>query len=230
MKKGMVLIIIAISIIGGACQQKSSNDIGDTPIYQRYKVEFSGSEDIKAFAHFSENKDSDYKAIELENEQEITVNHQKMNYNDIDEQEDFSYSYSAILGKNVKTVTFVFVRKKDKIYTNTVTSDLIQPISLPTGLNSITSGQPFTWEGAPATATNEVLAELTKDSGDSYSLYNATIDNTTKSITFHDVPTGGNYTLTIKRWKEIPTQEDDLPAKGKIEVYYYETQTGITVE
>lgn len=224
------LITIAMAIISGACQQKSSNDIGTTPIYQRYKVEFAKTQDVKAFAHFSENKDSDYKAIELEGDQRITVNHKSMAYNDIDEQEDFSYSYSAILGKEIKNVTFIFVRQKNKIYTNTVNSDDIKPIGLPAGINSITPGQAFVWEGDPATEAYEVSVELTRNTSTSSELYNALIDNSAQSAVFNDVPTGKDYTLTIKRRKEIPTQEDDLPAKGKFEVYYYETRTGIEVK
>lgn len=230
MMKGIGFIWGMIALGLGACQQTSSNDIGNTPVYQRYKVEFSANQDVKAFAHFSENKDSDYKAIELEGEQKITVNNREMAYNDIDEQEDFSYSYSAILGKNVNTVTFVFVRRKGRVFKNTVSSDIVKPIGIPEGLSSITSEVAITWEGDPATETNEVSAELTKDSGNRYDLYNGVVDNAAKTIFFRDVPAGENYTLTIKRLKEVPTQEDDLPAKGKFEVYYYETKTGIRVK
>lgn len=227
--KKIELIIIVIAFAFGACEEKSSDEIGSTPIYQRYKVEFSEKQDVKAFAHFSENKDSDYKSVELIGDQKISVNNRKMAYNDIDEQEDFSYSYSAILGKGIKIVTFVFVRGKDKIYTNTVYSDMIKPIGLPASLTHIISGQAFSWEGDTGTEPYEISAELVKDSDNQYALYNARIDNSTKSIVFHDVPAGKNYTLTIKRLKEIPTQENDLPAKGKFEVYYYETRTGIEV-
>ena len=34
----------------------------------------------------------------------------------------------------------------------------------------------------------------------------------------------------IKRLKEIPTQENDLPAKGKIQVFYYAIKSGIQVD
>lgn len=230
MMKTIGVLIFAVMILLSACQQTSSNDIGSTPVYQRYKVEFSADREVKAFAHFSENKDSDYKDIELEGEQKITVNNHSMAYNDIDEQEDFSYSYSAVLGKGIKTVTFVFVRRKGTVYTNTVTADIIEPIAIPVGLQRIVSGQALVWEGAVASSGEEILAELTKDGKDRYELYNAVVDNDAKTIVFHDVPAGDNYTLTIKRLKEIPTQENDLPAKGKIQVFYYAIKSGIQVD
>lgn len=217
--KVMLLGFLGIVFLG--CSEEDSQDIdNNTPIYQRYMVEFSDNGTM-AYAHFSKDKDAFFKDVKLEGAQSIRVNGKSMNYNLIEEL-NISYNYSRNLEK-ASEVTFVFVRAKNKVYRNSVEKTEISRIALPDHLEVVVNDVAFAWVGESASRDNEVIAVLSRETNDSYADYMGTVTESRKEIVFTGVPAGA-YNLTIQRYKRLDTQENNEPAKGEINVFYSDSQ------
>lgn len=217
MKKLDVFLLFVCIVFVSACKEENSGDIDpDTPFYQRYMVKFSNQETM-AYANFTKNKDALFKEIKLEGEQSIRVNGKEMNYNELEEL-DVAYAYSRNLGK-ATDVSYIFVRTKNKVYKNSVLKTDILPIAIPSEVKTVTNNTAFAWQGEPSSADGEVSATLTRSTEEGAALYAGQVTDSKTEIIFTNVP-AGNYLLTVERYKKIETKENNLPAKGEINVYY----------
>lgn len=217
MRRLNVFLLFVCMVFISACKEENSGDIdSDTPFYQRYMVKFSDQETM-AYANFTKNKDALFKEIKLEGEQSIRVNGKEMNFNELEEL-DITYAYSRNLGK-ATDVSYVFVRTKNKVYKNSVQKTDILPIAIPSEIATVANNVAFAWQGEPSSAGGEVSATLTRSTDDGAVLYSGQVTEGKTEIIFTDVP-AGNYLLTVERYKKIETKENNLPAKGEINVYY----------
>src|SRR5574344_118532 len=180
------IIMLGLASTFAACEEDSSAQIGDTPIYQRYKVEFSASGDVTAYAHFSKNKDQFFKDLKLEGDQRIRANGEEMDYNNLDNL-DFLYNYSANLGTKVNKVTFAFTRQKGMVLTNTASKSDVAALSLPATL-TLVNGYTISYTTDNDYSGGTVKAELTlSDDKSSYS-YSLHVDTVKHTIAITNIP------------------------------------------
>jgi hypothetical protein len=227
-RQNIGIILLGLASTFAACNEESSDQIGDTPIYQRYKVEFSASGDVTAYAHFSKNSDKYFKDIKLEGEQGIKANGKEMDYNNLDNL-DFLYNYSANLSKNTNKVTFAFTRQKGMVLTNTVAKSDVAALSLPATI-TLVNGSTISYTTDNDYSGGTVKAELSLSADNSSNSYNLTVDTVKHTIAITNIPAAKGYTLTLSRERTMPTTQNNSPAGGSITVIYKDERTGLTVK
>lgn len=215
-----------------ACNEESSKDIGNAPLYQRYRVEFQADadDDVMAYANFSKGRDEFGKSVKLEGAQSVKVNGRSMDYRDLEEMHSFNYAYSTEVGEGIDDVTFTFTRNKGEVYTNMVRKDDVAEIRLPRPLAAVANGVPLEWTGVSGMEDGEVTAVLSRRVNGAFSSYNAEkVDYENRTITFANVPAGRGYTLLLTRTKKLDTRENNLPAGGKLEICFVDEEDDIEV-
>lgn len=188
-------------------------------IFQKYRVDFSNTQDTWVYARFVKDEDKAFNELKLTGEQQITVNDKSMNYHYVNDQAPVDYSYSLKLGK-VDQVDFTFQRAKNKQYKNTALRSAVLPVSIPADLAFIQNDVAWKWNGEDLKAGEKLEVTLETDR-DGYAIYYGSISDDGREVTFSNVPKG-DYVLILRRMVVSETQDNDLPAKGEMTICYYD--------
>ena len=219
----MFLAVIATCLSLSSCQQEESEDLGDTPLFQRYMLTINPSGEKVAYAGFSKERNRIRKQVKLNGEQKITVNGKPMNYNRLDKNHSVEYSYSLELDKNTQEAEFSFIRFKGKNIKNIICPNNSLFISLPSGLKTIEAGKAVYWNGAAKTGDEVIEVKLESVNDKDYSQYYGTVTSDGKGFVFDDFNAKGKFILTLKRIITSPTTQNDRNADGEITLCYYDS-------
>lgn len=224
MKRSVYIVSCALALVVccclSSCTEELSEDLKATDvIFQKYRVEFSNSQDTWVYARFVKDKDKAFNELKLTGEQQIMVNDKSMAFHYVNDKAPVDYSYSLKLGK-VDQVDFTFQRAKNKQYKNTALKSVIQPLAIPADLKVIQNNVAWKWEGEALKSGEKI--EVTLETGkDNYAIYYGSVSEDGREITFSNVPKG-DYVLTLRRMIVSETQDNDLPAKGEMTICYYD--------
>ena len=127
-------------------------------------------------------------------------------------------------------VTFTFSRWKDQVYTNKASIDDVDPIALPESLTSVKGNGAtiITWVGKPIGKDEYVQVHLTY-SGGVYDINNTQEGATSITLNFTNPTSATKGTLFLSRVRELPLQESNGDAGGKIDGFYVHNK-GVTFE
>lgn len=210
-----ITLAVFLGLFMASCSQDDSDDLGDSPFYQSYKVSVSADK-VVAYAHFSKKTYNPLNSIKLTGDQNLKVNSHEVDYG-IDLEGDESYPYSYNLGNYSGTVEFALTRTKTKVLKNSVNTNDIKAFTLGEVTNAEGNAQ-VEWLGDDQDGTT-VSAQITTSSDGGYS---ANI----LEIIGHVIMIGDlKGTLIVKRSKTISTTENDTPAGGNIVLDYRCTKT-----
>ena len=122
-------------------------------------------------------------------------------------------------------VTFTFSRWKDQVYTNKASIDDVDPIALPESLTSVKGNGAtiITWVGKPIGKDEYVQVHLTY-SGGVYDINNTQEGATSITLNFTNPTSATKGTLFLSRVRELPLQESNGDAGGKIDVSYVQNK------
>lgn len=228
-----VLLCMTVSVLCAvafnACSQEESDELGDTPFYQRYALLVNARGESVAYASFSASWRNTSLFIKLGGEQKILANGRPMNYDRLDDYHVTDYAYSLRLDDNVEKVTFQFVRNRTVTLENVLEQGAVSPIGLPADLKTIEAGKPVKWTGAPMQPDDniEVFMEL-DDSPGYYSMVAASVTADGQGFVFDHLPDlqgKHRYKLTLRRMRKLPTTQNDRTAQGEMMVGYVDTKT-----
>lgn len=220
------MAVIACGLCLNSCSEEESGNIDSkVPFYQKYGVTFTASETY-AFAHFSKNKDKDFEEIKLEGEQSIKVNGEGMEYHNIDEMEDFTYSYTKILKTGTDNVKFTFTRNKGEVYENQANKSQINAIAIPQGFKLNGDGKTtLTWIGNVKGNEETIEANIIKiNNGKSETIPGEVQENGTSVVFTLSQMSAQKVTLVLTRNKQIKTTENNGTAGGEINLCYKDEQ------
>lgn len=112
-----------------------------------------------------------------------------------------SYIYSLKLENGTEEAEFSFVRFKDKTIKNKIKKDNSLAISLPAELETLEAGKVVNWNGAVKVEDGKgfVFAKLPEEKG--------------------------KFKLTIRRYKTVPTTQNDRTDDGEMTLCYQDTKT-----
>lgn len=214
----VLALIVCCSLF--SCTEELSENLKETDvIFQKYRVDFSNTQDTWVYARFVKDEDKAFNELKLTGEQQIMVNDKSMAFHYVNDQAPIDYSYSLKLGK-VNQVDFTFQRAKNKQYKNTALRSAVLPVTIPADLKVIQNNVAWKWEGEALKKDEKIEVTLETDK-DSYAIYYGSISTDGREVTFSNVPKG-DYVLTLRRMVVSETQDNDLPAKGEITICYYD--------
>lgn len=214
-----VFVLVMCCCLFSCTEEMSENLKATDVIFQKYRVDFSNTQDTWVYARFVKDEDKAFNELKLTGEQQITVNDKSMNYHYVNDQAPVDYSYSLKLGK-VDQVDFTFQRAKNKQYKNTALRSAVLPVSIPTDLAFIQNDVAWKWNGEDLKAGEKLEVTLETDK-DGYAIYYGSISDDGREVTFSNVPKG-DYVLILRRMVVSETQDNDLPAKGEMTICYYD--------
>lgn len=221
----LLCVITMAGLFMTSCEQEESKDLGDAPLYQRYMLTVSADGEAVAYAAFSKERNDFLKPVKLTGEQKITVNGKTMNYNTLDSYHMVAYSYSLKMEKGTGEVEFSFVRFKDKTIKNKIVKDNSLAISIPADLNTIENGKTVNWNGAKKADDETIEVVLVKDDKKQYAEYFADVTKDGKGFVFAKMPEEkGKFKLIIRRYKTVPTTQNDRTADGEMTLCYQDTR------
>lgn len=218
----IVSCVLALLMCGClfSCTEELSEDLKATDVvFQKYRVEFSSTQDTWVYARFVKDKDKAFNELKLTGEQQIMANDKSMAYHYVNDKAPIDYSYSLKLGK-VDQVDFTFQRAKNKQYKNTALKSTVLPVAIPANLAAIQNNVAWKWEG-DALKTGEKIEVTLETEKDNYAIYYGSLSDDGREVTFTNVPKG-DYVLTLRRIVVSETQDNDLPAKGEMTICYYD--------
>ncbi|WP_299231151.1 hypothetical protein [uncultured Bacteroides sp.] len=207
-----------------SCEQEDSKDLGDAPLFQNYMLAVGNNGETVAYAAFSKERNDFLKPVKMTGEQKITVNGKNMNYNRLDKFHTVAYSYSLKLDNNVKEAEFSFVRFKDKILTNKLAKDNSLALILPEELKTLEAGKAVNWKGAAKAADETMEIMLEKANKRQYLQHFGEVTEDGKGFVFQSLPEKGKYKLTVRRYKSVPTVQNDRTADGEMFLCYYDSR------
>ncbi len=215
------------------CSGENSEDLPDNvSVYQKYLVAFSDSQPTLAYAHFSREKDTPLKDIRLTGGSSVKANGKDMEFNTLDRNAIFGYSYFVSLGKD-ETVSFAFQRTQQKethMWVNYAYKEWINPIHIPSTRTTVTNQEMIGWTGEKIAANEELEATLDNPNHqEEYTVYYGTLNKSRDGVSFDKVPKG-KYMLTLKRSIKLETKDNDTPAKGEIVLVFYDKKEVIVEE
>lgn len=209
-----------------SCEQEDSKDLGDAVLYQNYMLTVSSDGEAVAYAAFSRERNDFLKPVKLTGEQKISVNGKAMNYNTMDSYHMVSYIYSLKLDKGAEEAEFSFVRFKDKTIKNKIKKDNSLSISLPAELETLEAGKAVYWNGAVKAEDEKIEVVMVKENKKQYSEYFGEVTQDGKGFVFAKLPEEkGKFKLTVRRYKTVPTTQNDRTADGEMTLCYQDTKT-----
>lgn len=219
----MLCLFTATGLYMTSCDQEESKDLGDAPLFQRYMLAVGKNGETVAYAAFSKERNDFLKPVKMTGEQKISVNGKAMNYNRLDNYHSVAYIYSLKLEDNTNEAEFEFVRFKDKTIKNKLVKDNSLFLSLPDGLSGLEAGKAVNWNGAAKADDETMEIMLEKSDKRQYAQYFGETTDDGKGFVFKTLPEKGKYKLTVKRYKSVPTVQNDRTADGEMTLCYFDS-------
>lgn len=207
-----------------SCKQEESKDLGDAPLFQKYMLAVGNNGETVAYAAFSRERNDFLKPVKMTGEQKITVNGKNMNYNRLDKFHTVAFSYSLKLDNNTNEVEFAFARFKDKILTNKLAKDNSLALILPDELKTLEAGKEINWKGAAKADDETMEIILEKNDKRQFLQHFGEVTENGKGFVFRNLPEKGIYKLVVRRYKSVPTVQNDRTADGEMVLCYYDSR------
>lgn len=208
-----------------SCEQEESKDLGDEPLFQKYMLAVGNNGETVAYAAFSRERNDFLKPVKMTGEQKITVNGKNMNYNRLDKFHTVAFSYSLKLDNITNEAEFAFVRFKDKTLKNKISKDNSLVISLPEELKSLEAGKEIYWKGAAKADDETMEIILEKTDKRLFLQHFGEVTENGKGFVFRSLPEKGKYKLVVRRYKPVPTVQNDRTADGEMILCYYDSRS-----
>lgn len=208
-----------------SCKQEESKDLGDAPLFQKYMLAVGNNGETVAYAAFSRERNDFLKPVKMTGEQKITVNGKNMNYNRLDKFHTVAFSYSLKLDNITNEAEFAFVRFKDKTLKSKIAKDNSLVISLPEELKSLEAGKEINWKGAAKADDETIEIILEKTDKRQFLQHFGEVTENGKGFVFRSLPEKGKYKLVVRRYKSVPTVQNDRTADGEMVLCYYDSRS-----
>lgn len=220
MKKYFLFTFLIAAWAMTSCSNDDSPDIDESvPFFQNLGVAYDvTNQATRVGANFNK-LDSAGINIKLNGPASILINGKTPNFANVGV---YFYTYSF---PRLDDVTFTFTRSEDQVFTNVASIDDVKPIAIPASFNSasIKGTTILTWEGDPIGEGEMVEARITYDGGVN-SLFNRQVGSRSINITFSNSITPGKATLSLSREINLPLQESNGTAGGRLDVSYIQSK------
>ena len=118
------------------------------------------------------------------------------------------------------------MRFKDKDIKNKLAKNNSLAISLPADLETLEAGKAVNWNGAVKASDETIEVVMVKDDKKQYSESFGEVTPDGKGFVFKKMPEEkGKFKLTIRRYKTVPTTQNDRTADGDMTLCYQDTKT-----
>lgn len=220
-----LLLAAALPIVALASCNKDDEPKLDpaTPLYQQYEV-YSCNGEVSAHANFRV-ADAQGERVYLNNGASVTVNNLKMVYYSDDFDPAPVYSYSQVLEKGTRDVSFRFQRSSGHVLTNSVSISDIDPVTFDTSIVEIKNGEAYDYSTGfkSETVSFRLVPKGENDFENAYTARLAAMPEGT-TFSFSGVP-AGVYILVADSEANFATTQNDGSATGVIHLVLRTTVT-----
>lgn len=220
-------VLSASCILMASCSKVDSNDLKDEiPYYQEYEVSYNKSTNkTNAAASFRVRESSGAK-VELTNNAGVTMNGIK-GQSSLTDKTQYKWDLSGLNDASFSLTKNSGVTISNNVSKSTAIGD-IEIINLPDSISK-SAGFSFDWTGSSLRSDESIKAIIGSTIG-GVNLYSKDVSGThiTFSSTELSVVPVGNIRVTLKRQRELPLENQDGNAGGKITVSletYKDTKT-----